>query len=212
MAMDWYGSQAADLAHQVGDSVERGAQAGEPGRAVKEDADRIIARDEKNAWQEKETLDRVLLALLLLSVATPLFAAAHRAAGRRARPPWTPSAFAAIIAAVTALLVAYRIINEPGTDATTTIKIGAPIGLLALVAIGLGAASAFQREVEWAEMRRSAAGSGATADSDASAAPDADAPRDVDATDDAAAPDDATPTRDADASEDARAPRDADVP
>src|SRR3954468_7590095 len=197
MAMDWYGSQAADLAHQVGDSVEKGAQAGEPGRAVKEDADRIIARDEKNAWQEKERLDRVLLALLLLSVATPLFAAAHRAAGRRARPPWTPSAFAAIIAAVTALLVAYRIINEPGTDATTTIKIGAPIGLLALVAIGLGAASAFQREVEWAEMRRTAAASGATGDSDAGTAPDPDAPREADA------------TRAADVAQDARAPRDA---
>jgi hypothetical protein len=157
MAMDWYGSHEADLAHQVGDTAQtRGAQAGEAGRALKEDADRIIARDEKNAWQEGDTLGRVILALLLLSVFMPLFAAAHRAAGRRAEPPWTPSAFAALLAAVTALLVAYRIVNEPGSDVTTTVKIGAPLGLLCLVAVGLGAAWAFQGEADWAEMRRTA--------------------------------------------------------
>src|SRR5689334_25022067 len=118
MAMDWYGSHEADLAHRVGNSaLTTGAEAGEAGRAVKADADRIIARDEKNAWQEKGSLDRVLLVLLLLSVFLPLFAAGHRAAGRRASPPWTPSAIAAIVAAATALLVAYRIIDQPGSDA-----------------------------------------------------------------------------------------------
>jgi hypothetical protein len=159
MAMDWYGSTTADLAHRVADSANTsGSQAGEAGRALKQDADSVIARDEKNAWQEKGSIDRVLLVLLLLSVAVPLFAAAHRAAGRRWEPPWTPSAFAALIAVVTALLVAYRILNEPGNDLTTTIKIGAPLGLIALAAIGLGAASAFQGESEWAELRRTASG------------------------------------------------------
>ena len=158
MAMDWYGSQAADLAHQIGDSVQAGgAQAGEAGRAVKEDADSVIARDEKNAWQEGDFLGRVLLALLLLSVFLPLFAAAHRAAGRRANPPWTPSALAALTAAAAALLVAYRIVDEPGNDVTTTIKIGAPLALLALAAIGVGAVSALQGEWDWAAMRRAAA-------------------------------------------------------
>jgi hypothetical protein len=157
MAMDWYGSQEADLAHQIGDSAQTsGPGSGEAGRAVKADADRIIARDEKNAWQEDDTLGRVILALLLLSVFLPLFAAAHRAAGRRSEPPWTPNAFAALVAAFTALLVAYRIVNEPGSDVTTTIKIGAPLGLLALVGVGLGAAWGFQGEADWAEMRRKA--------------------------------------------------------
>jgi hypothetical protein len=158
MAMDWYGSTAADLAHEVGDSAQAsGAQAGEAGRAVKEDADRVIARDEKNAWQEQRFIDRVLLVLLLLSVFLPLYAAAHRASGRRAPPPFTPSALAAVVAAFTGLVVAYRIINEPGTDVTTTVKLGAPLALLALVGIGMGAASAFQGESDWAELRRSAA-------------------------------------------------------
>ena len=157
MAMDWYGTHEADLAHQVGSSVNvTGAEAGEQGRAVKADADAIIARDEKNAWQETRAIDRVILVLLLCSVFLPLIAAAHRAAGRRASPPWTPSAVAAVTAAVTALLVAYRIINQPGNNLTTTVKVGAPLGLVLLAVIGFGAASAFQREAEFAEMRRAA--------------------------------------------------------
>jgi drug/metabolite transporter (DMT)-like permease len=158
MAMDWYGSHAADLAHDVANSVQtKGADAGEAGRAMHDDAERVIARDEKNAWQENGTLDRVLLAMLLASVFLPLYAAAHRAAGRRSNPPWTPSALAGIVAAATALLVAYRIINQPGNDLTTTVKIGAPLGLLCLAAIGLGSAWAFQREANFAEMQRAAA-------------------------------------------------------
>jgi hypothetical protein len=157
MAMDWYGSRAADLAHQVSGSAQTsGAQAGEAGRALKEDADVVIARDEKNAWQEQRLVDRILLVLLLLSVCLPLFAAAHRAAGRRAPPPWTPSALTALVAAAAALLVAYRIVNEPGNDLTTTVKIGAPLGLLALAAIGIGAASVLQGESDWAALQRAA--------------------------------------------------------
>lgn len=157
MAMDWYGSHEADLAHQAASGVNTsGAAAGEVGRQVKSEADAVIARDEKNAWQEDRTFDRVILALLLLSVFLALAAAAHRAAGKRAPPPWTPSAFAAIVAAATSLLVAYRIINQPGDNASTTVKIGAPLGLVMLAIIGMGAASAFQGEADFAEMRRSA--------------------------------------------------------
>jgi Zn-dependent protease len=157
MAMDWYGTHEADLARQVGNSANTsGAQAGEAGRAVKQDANEVIARDEKNAWQEKRPIDRVLLGLLLLSVFLPLLAATLRAAGRRSRPPWTPSAFAAITAAAAALLLAYRIVNKPGDDSSTTVKLGAPLAVLALTAIGMGAAWAFQGEAEWAAMRRTA--------------------------------------------------------
>lgn len=170
MAMDWYGSQAADLAREVSDSAQTsGAQAGEAGRALEADAERVIARDEKNAWQEQRSVDRFLLILLLASVFTPLLAAAHRAAGKRAEPPWTPSAIAAIAAAAAALLVAYRIVNEPGSDVTTTVKIGAPLGLLCLAAIGLGSSSAFQGEADWVAMRRAAGDDGATADDRATA-------------------------------------------
>src|SRR3954467_15881806 len=108
MAMDWYGSHAAALPHQVNSTANTsGAQAGEASSALKQDADQVIARDEKNAWQEARTIDRSRHVLLQPSAALPLYAAAHRAAGRRSEPPWTPSAIAAITASVAALLVAY---------------------------------------------------------------------------------------------------------
>jgi drug/metabolite transporter (DMT)-like permease len=176
MAMDWYGSTTADLAHQLNKLPQTsGAQAGEAGSSVKEDADRVIARDEKNAWQEQRSVDRVLLVFLLLSVFVPLFAAAYRAAGKRASPPWTPSLFAALSAAIAALLLAYRIVNEPGNDVTTTVKLGAPLGLVLLGVIGLGAVAAFQREADAAETDESATLTGEPAAPDA--APDSpDAP------------------------------------
>jgi drug/metabolite transporter (DMT)-like permease len=155
MAMDWYGSTTADRAREVaGQANPRGAAAGEVGREIQEDADTIIARDEKNAWQEEATIDRILLALLLATVGLPLAAAAFRARGRRFEPPWTPSAFAAMAAIASALLVAYRIVQEPGPNELTTVKLGAPLALLLLAAVGLGASAAFQKEADWAAIRR----------------------------------------------------------
>lgn len=163
MAMTWYGSHEADLARQLGNGANiGGAEAGETGRAVKEDADRIIARDEKNPWQEQARVDRVLLALLLLSVFVPLFAAGLRAAGKRPSAPWTPSAFAALTAAAAGVLLAYRIVNKPGNDVETTVKTAAFLGLLLLAVIGVAAASGFRAEAESAET-----GSPAPDDSDA---------------------------------------------
>jgi hypothetical protein len=159
MAMDWYGSHAADQARQATSGIyTSGGEGGQVGRQAKQEAQAIIAHDQKNAWQEPRTIDRVLLALLLLSVFVPLYAAAHRAAGRRSTPPWTPSAFAALVSAAAALLLAYRIINQPGDNAGTTVKVGAPLALVILAVIGLGAAAAFKGEVDWVEMRRTASG------------------------------------------------------
>jgi hypothetical protein len=78
------------------------------------------------------------------------------------------------MAALTGLLVAYRIVNEPGADSSTTVKIGAPLGLIALFAIGLGAAWAFQGEADWAELRRTAStpGNPAPASTPGNPAPD----------------------------------------
>lgn len=157
MAMDWYGSHEADQARQIESTANtRGAEAGEVGRAVKQDAERVIARDEKNAWQTTATIDRVLLAFLLLTVFLPLAAATARAAGRRFQPPFTPSGAAMSTAVVAGLLVAYRIIEKPGADSLTTLKIGAPLALIAIALVGLGAADSFQKELDWAAMRRAA--------------------------------------------------------
>ena len=72
MAMDWYGSTQADQARQISAAANpNGAESGEVGRNIRADAATIIARDEKNAWQETATIDRVLLVLLLVTVALP---------------------------------------------------------------------------------------------------------------------------------------------
>ncbi len=62
---------------------------------------------------------------------------AARGAPRRAGGAGPPEA-AAILAATAALLVAYRIVQEPGLDQATTIKIGAPLALMPLAMIALG--------------------------------------------------------------------------
>jgi drug/metabolite transporter (DMT)-like permease len=176
MAMNWYGSTDADFARKAAAAANpTGATAGEVGRELRDEADQIIARDEKNPWHETAAIDRLLLVLLLLTVALPLVAAALRADGRRFEPPFTPAAFAAVSAVLAALLLAYRLVQEPGPDSHTTIKPGALIGLGLLAVVGLGSAYAFQREADWTQMRRVAraqAGARDAADVGADAAGD----------------------------------------
>jgi drug/metabolite transporter (DMT)-like permease len=164
MAMSWYGSHQADQARQIRSQTAPGATAGEVGRAVQQDARTIIARDEKSPWQEEAAIDRVLLGLLLLTIFLPLLAAFLRASGRRSDPPWTPSAFAALCAALTALLVAYRIVQRPGPETATTIRLGPYLALLLLAALGIGAAAAFQKEADFSAMRDAALSSDPPAD------------------------------------------------
>jgi drug/metabolite transporter (DMT)-like permease len=154
MAMDWYGSKVGDEARRLeSNAVTRGAEAGEVGRAVKADAQAVAEREERNAWQVTATIDRVITFLLLLAVVAALVAAVQRAAGRRSLPPWTPTLLAVGASLLGALLISYRVIQEPGVDDLTTVKIGPLLALTALAGIAIGSASAAQAEFEWAEMR-----------------------------------------------------------
>ena len=83
-----------------------------------------------------------LLGTIVLAVA----GAWLRAAGRRFEPPATPATATAVLAAVTGLLVAYRIIQEPGLDATTTVQAGAPLALVVLAVITLASRESMRRE------------------------------------------------------------------
>jgi drug/metabolite transporter (DMT)-like permease len=152
MSLTWYGSHEADLARQLAKSANiGGGEAGETGRTVQHDANRIIARDEKTPWQERARIDRILVVLLLASIGLALLAAVVRAAGRRPPPPWTPTALAGLTAAGTGVLLAYRIVSRPGNHAATTVKPAALIALGLVVLIGIGCALAFAGEAEWAE-------------------------------------------------------------
>jgi drug/metabolite transporter (DMT)-like permease len=57
-----------------------------------------------------------------------------------------PTALAGLAATLTALLVLYRILQEPGFDALTTVQLGAPLALALLGAIAFAAAVSVRQE------------------------------------------------------------------
>jgi hypothetical protein len=147
MAMDWYSTEAGVFAREQEQAIKpRGATAGEVSRAVDESA-RIAAEEaEDNAWQADPFPDRVILFALLATVALAIAAAFLRAARVRFEPPWTPSALATCVGLGAALLLAARIAQKPSADIGAVIKLGAPLGLVCLGTIVLGARAAWNKE------------------------------------------------------------------
>lgn len=147
MAMDWYGTKLGDEARRIEETARsEGAVAGEVGRRLREDARVVAEREERNAWQAGGAVDRVLLGSLLAAAALALGAGALRAAGRRPGRLPSPSGLAAAAGSVGAVLIAYRMLEQPGLDAEATVKAGALLGLLAVAALALGAADALRAE------------------------------------------------------------------
>ena len=157
MALDWYSTNVGDEARRQEKLAQpQGRAGGEIERKVQEDAARSREGAEKNAWQVDGAIDRLILLGLLATVVLAVGAAYLRAAARRFEPPFTPSALAAIAATVTALLIAYRIIQEPGFDEATVVKSGAPLSLIVLAVIALACRSALAEEeagTAWRERR-----------------------------------------------------------
>jgi hypothetical protein len=150
LAMDWYttaqGEEARRIQHQFSTNPITG-QTSEDFQNARERAKEKAEGDEKNAWQANEPIDRVILVALLVTAGLAVAAAFFRAGGRRFEPPWTPSAIAALAALASALLVSYRILNEPGIDEFSRVKAGAPLAVIALGLITLSAALAMRAEV-----------------------------------------------------------------
>ncbi|HWH45045.1 MAG TPA: hypothetical protein VNT32_09965 [Thermoleophilaceae bacterium] len=154
LAVDWYGTVQGDEARRLeGLAQPSGAAAGEVEREVRDDARFAAERAEKNAFQADGLIDRVILVMLLAAIAAAVAAAFLRAAGRRFEPPRTPSNAASVLAALAALLVAYRMVQEPGLDAATTLKIGSVLGVLAAGTIALAARAAHRAEVDGSAFR-----------------------------------------------------------
>jgi hypothetical protein len=145
MALDWYGSELGDEARRIEETAPTSVPEGED---LREDARLAAEGQERNPFQEDGLIDRVLLVTLLAAALLAFASGVLRAAGRRFTPPATPSAAAATAGTVGALLIAYRIIQEPGFDAATTVKSGALLGLVAAGALALGAATALRAEQE----------------------------------------------------------------
>lgn len=151
MAMDWYSTATGDEARRIERLTENpsGAEGGEIDRRLNEDAAIVAEGEEKNAWQVDALVDRILLVLMLAAIVLALLTWFTRALGARARPTGLgPAGLAALLAAFAAVLVAYRIIQEPGLDDATNVKLGAPLALLPLAMIALGASSALRADDE----------------------------------------------------------------
>jgi len=142
MALDWYGTAVGDEARQAERLTEDAPQLSEEN----EDAQAIAEGEEKNAWQVDGTIDRVILGLMLASVALALLTAFTRWMGAKPTKGVGPAGLTAALATAAAVLVAYRIVQEPGLDAATHVKVGAPLALLPLAAIALGMSSALRAD------------------------------------------------------------------
>ena len=142
MAMDWYSTNVGELAREAQENSANIPQLSE----VHEEAENRAEDQEKNAWQADALIDRVILAFLVAAILLAALTAVTRAAGAKPAKGLGPAGATALIAAGAAILVAYRIIQEPGVDAATTVKAGAPLALLALAMIGVGASAALRAD------------------------------------------------------------------
>jgi hypothetical protein len=123
-APDWYSTTRGEEARQIQERA--GSSNGQVEREVEHDAGALAEGQERNAWQEDGTIDRLILIALLATSALGVLAAFWRASGRPADGMF---GLAGLSACVTALLVLYRVIQEPGFDELNTVKIGAPLAL-----------------------------------------------------------------------------------
>lgn len=160
MAADWYSTNAGEEARRIEELAQpQGALGGEVERRVQEDAALAAEGAERNAWQLTGLIDRLILLGLVATVALAVAAAYLRAAGRRLDPPLTPSGLAALAAAVTGLLVAYRAIQTPEiAGGATTVQGAVPLAIALLGVIALACGTAFREEEGGTAWRRSEVG------------------------------------------------------
>jgi hypothetical protein len=149
-ATDWYSTKGGEQAREF----ERGAPVQGEGAELADDAAAAAEGEERNAWQADAGIDRVILVALLATALLGVYAAFTRAAGRRYENGLSPTAWAGLAAAITALLVLYRVIQEPGFDDVNTVQFGAPLALGVLGVITFAAATSVRAEEEGREFRR----------------------------------------------------------
>jgi peptidoglycan/LPS O-acetylase OafA/YrhL len=142
-APDWYSTQAGEAARTIEEQARPGEDqpSGQVQAEVEEDAGALAENEERNAWQEDGAIDRILLISLLATSALGVLAAFWRASGREASAMF---GLAGLAACISALLVLYRILQEPGFDEVTVVKVGAPLALGVLGVMAFACATALR--------------------------------------------------------------------
>jgi hypothetical protein len=146
-APDWYSTKVGEQARKIEQGTRRDDDrpSGQNEAEVQGIAGAVAESQERNAWEEDGTIDRIILTCILATSALGVLAGFWRASGREARG-LGPYALAGLMACVTALLVLYRIIQEPGFDELTTVKIGAPLALGVLGVFAFASAVSLREE------------------------------------------------------------------
>jgi hypothetical protein len=141
-APDWYSTKAGEEARAIEEQARPGEDqpTGQVQTEVEEDAGALAQSQERNAWQQEGTLDRILLICILATAALGVLAAFWRASGREGGM----FGVAGLAASLTALLVLYRILQEPGFDEITVVKAGAPLALGVLGVMAFACATALR--------------------------------------------------------------------
>lgn len=147
-AADWYSTQSGEEARRIQEQSqpEEGQPTGQAQTEVERTAKALAEGQERNAWQEDSgAIDRIVLICLLATAALGVLAGFWRASGREPRGIG-PYGWAGLMACVSALLVLYRILQEPGFDELTTVKIGAPLALGVLGVFAFASAMSLREE------------------------------------------------------------------
>ena len=144
--MDWYGTTTGDEAREIEERTEdaSGAEAGEVERTVNERAGEVADRETDKAWEADGLIDRVILVLIGATIVLAVINWFTRSLGAKPTKGIGPAGVCAVLATVAAVLVAYRIIQEPGFDAATTVKAGPLVAIFLLAAIAIGSSSALR--------------------------------------------------------------------
>jgi hypothetical protein len=145
MATDWYttkvGEQARDVQGKILPQLNRDEDSPKESTRQGEFAD----SQEKNAWQADGLIDRLILIALLAAIVLAVVAAWARAADRSLGPP-SPSTLASLIGLLACAMLVYRILQPPGANTAAVVKAGAPLGLLCVGLLTLGARVAARGE------------------------------------------------------------------
>jgi hypothetical protein len=144
-AVDWYSTTSGEEARRIEEQArpDDDLEAGQVQREVEEDAGALAEGQERNAWREDGAIDRLILISLLLTSALGVAAAFWRASERGGERTGL-FGWAGLAACVSALLVLYRILQEPGFDELTTVQIGAPLALGVLGVMAFACATALR--------------------------------------------------------------------
>jgi hypothetical protein len=148
-AIDWYSTVFGNAAREIQHEVQNpggGPLSTDVTGTIEQQAKLVANSQEKNLWQVHGAIDRVMLVVIVAAALCAALAAVMRVAARRYRGPLTPSAAAAILAGVAALLVLYRVVQQPGDNQVTTLKSGPWLAFAALGLLCLGASLAWRAE------------------------------------------------------------------